>query len=390
MAHVDREELLREGERLLGEWGVAADAAPSALAALIGRADAADAAIANRAGAQASEASVALLQQLEQRSGDKRVLKEVKRAFYRLEQRGIHAPPAPAPVAPVLTVPIEGYVSAIDGAGDQLVWIVKPRPGGLAHLFAVINDPAGLREVELNVITRKALKGLCAELLAKHEIRLVPTDWHYCDFLMHRAFRWARDRQTPMTGDYPALRAQLLKEAAAENLPPLVLTRLDPAEIAASPNLLADSAQLLEEPELRTWSFEPEALRPYLDELLNLSGSLLVLNEAQQEERARAVAERAVAELFAGEQRDSYVRRLHELAHFFAVTHRLPRAKQAVAVAQALAASPRGGHDIPFCEALARASLGAVFNATMAQETKRAESSLVVTPQQFMAERQRR
>ena len=27
------------------------------------------------------------------------------------------------------------------------MWLLKPRPGGIAHLFAVLNDPDGLREV---------------------------------------------------------------------------------------------------------------------------------------------------------------------------------------------------------------------------------------------------
>ena len=79
----------------------------------------------------------------------------------------------------------------MDGRGDQLVWLVKSQPAGVAHLFAVLNDPEGLREVALNTITRKALKAVRAELEERHELRLVDVDWHYADFLIHRAFEWA-------------------------------------------------------------------------------------------------------------------------------------------------------------------------------------------------------
>ena len=86
---------------------------------------------------------------------------------------------------------LEGYLSAVDGRGDQLVWLVKPHPGGLAHLFAVINDPEGLREVNLFETTRKALRASREELLRKHELRMIEADWRYCDYLIDRAFHWA-------------------------------------------------------------------------------------------------------------------------------------------------------------------------------------------------------
>ncbi len=37
----------------------------------------------------------------------------------------------------------------LGGHGDQMVWIVKPRPGGILHLYATINDGEGLREIDL-------------------------------------------------------------------------------------------------------------------------------------------------------------------------------------------------------------------------------------------------
>lgn len=390
MTKPDRESLLHEGERLLANWGVAPGAVAADLAPLIGRSTAADVAIANRLGACADEANVPLLAQIEQASADKLVHKEVKRARYRLEQRGVAQPvAAPAAAPPATAVLLEGYLSPVDGAGDQLVWLLKPRAGGLLHLFAVINDPEGLREVESNVITRKALKSLREELWAKHEIRLVSADWQYCDFLLHRAFRWGRDRGTPIRGDYPALRAQLVRVPPAEDLPPLAWRHVSPAA-TADPALLADSGQLFEQPELRTWAFSPEALRPFVDELENLRHSLIVLNEPQNEERSRTVVDRAIATLFAGEQRASYARRLCELAYIFAVTDRSDAARQALAVAQALADPARSPNQISLCDAMVRLSLAAVWQTETAAESERRGTALVVTPQQFMAERERR
>ena len=160
MSKPDRQTQLRLGEQRLQAWGIASDAGITALQAVSGREPAADLAIAARLGTHADPGSVEALIALEAASHDKLVRKEIKRSLYRLEQRGVVIPKA-APPPPGLTVAapaLEGYLSPVDGSGDQLVWLAKPRPGGLAHLFAVLNDPNGLREVDLSETTRKALR----------------------------------------------------------------------------------------------------------------------------------------------------------------------------------------------------------------------------------------
>lgn len=391
MAKLDRDHLLEAGGRLLHEWGVPRDAGPPALAALIGRAPAADLAIANRLGGIAGEESVRVLQQLADAAADKLLRKEVKRALYRLEQRGVAVPHAPAAEAGPIVTPTrtEGYVSPVDGRGDQLVWLVKPRPGGLLHLFAVINDPDGLREAEVALISRKVLKEIRKELAEKHDVQFVDVDWRYCDFLVYRAFRWAQERRAPLPADYPALRAQFAKEPPAEDLPPLILAHVDVGALAADVGRLEKSDGLLEEKEFRTWFFSRQELQPYLDEVGSIRDSPLVLNRAQQEERVRGVVDRAVEELFSGARRESWVRRLYEMAYFFWATGRREPAQQAVVVALALARSERGGRDIPFCEHLARASLTLFAQVTAEEEAERAKSSLILTPQQLRSQRER-
>jgi hypothetical protein len=390
MTKRNRDEVLREGEAQLETWGVAPGADAASLSSWIGRETSADTAIAHRLGALVCEDSREILRGLEASAQDRIVKKEVKRALYRLQQRGISIPTGSAPVvAPLLASTVEGFVSPIDGRGDQLVWLLKPRPGGLLHLFGVINDPEGMREADVTVVSRKALKALRAELKSKHELEVVEASWRYCDFLLSRAFRWARDGQRRIDGDFPALRSQLLKDPAAEELAPLVLSHVD---AAAVPPLSETSrvAQLLEEKEFRTWFFGPAELKPYLDELNGVRESPLVLDERQQSERFGAIIDRAVEELFGGALQQSWVRRIYEMAYFFWATRRAESAKLAIATARALSDSQQGGRGILFCEQLARASLAMFFKATVEEEAERAKSSLLVTPQQARAQRERR
>lgn len=391
MSKPNRDTQRRRGEERLKEWGVAGDAGVAALRAVTGRDAAADLAVAERLGAHVEAAAVAALLALESASKDKLVRKEVRRSLYRLQQRGLEIPHAPAPPPPTLIAgpALEGYLSAVDGRGDQLVWLVKPRPAGVAHLFAVVNDPDGLREVELTETTRKALRAARQEMLSRHEIRMVEADWRYCDFLIDRAFRWATEKGHPISGDYRGVRAQLLKEPAHE-MPAPIRSRVDVEAVRSDPQLVVDSAALLEEKELRTWFFGPDDLKRYLDEVQQIKDSPLVLNQVQQQERVRAVVDRAVEEIFGGAMQSSWVRRLESMAYFFDVTGRPEQAQRALAAALALESSTHGGRDIALCETLARSGLAAFLQVEEQRQHEEARSSLVVTPQQAAREAQRR
>ncbi len=392
MSKPNRETQLRQGEQQLKQWNVAADAGVQTLRSLIGRNAEADLAIAARLGATADPAGVEVLRALEATSTDKLVRKEVRRSRYRLEQRGVTVPPEPTPkpAAAVVAPALEGYLSAVDGRGDQLVWLLRPRPGGVAHLFAVINDPDGLREIDLTETTRKALRAAQAELLKKHELRLIEADWRYCDFLVNRAFHWAVEKNHPISGDYRALRAQLSKEEPPTEMPPLILARVDVEAVRNDARLLIESEKLLEEKELRTWFFDPETLKPYIDNVQRIKDSPLVLPPSQQEERVRAIVEGAIEELFGGERQLSWVRRLEEMAYFLHATDRAEPAKRALAAALALQSSARGGREIAVCEQLVRASLAAFLQMEEQRQEEQARSSLVLTPQQAAREAQRR
>lgn len=387
MSKADREQRIRRGEQLLGEWGVGE--AADELGKAVGRDADADLAIAARLGGAGDSAGAEILRRLEDEGGDKLVRKEAKRSLYRLEQRGVEIErPAPEPRKLALgTAEIEGYLSPVDGRGDQLVWLTRARTGGLLHLFAVVNDPDGLKDLNLAEVSRKGLRALRETLIEKHEIRLIEVDWRYCDFLIDRAFRWSNERGE-VGGDYPGLRAQLTAEPVTP-MEPLIYRHLDRDAVAADKKLVEESATLLDEKELRTWFFDHEAMAPYLAQLLEVRDSPIVLNEAQQGERLGTIAESAVREIF-GEHRASWSRRLEELAYFFHATGRAEQAKKALAAGLALSASDAGGTDVPLCDQLCRTSLLAYWQIEEKRQQEQARSSLVVSPQQAAREAEAR
>ena len=392
MSKPNRETQLRLGEQRLQEWGVGDDAGVDALRARrrprCGRrsGDRGAPRRARRAGQRRRAA------RLEAGSADKLVHKEVHRSLYRLEQRGAEhsAGRAAAPRAAggrgagAGRLPLRrSTAAAISSCG-----CVKPRPGGVAHLFAVINDPDGLREVEP---VRDHAQG-AARVARGAAAQSTSCAWSKPTGATATSSSTApstgrRRSGQPMSGDYrgharPAHQGAGDRDAAARSSRRSMSPRCAPTR-RCWPSRRSCS---------RRRSFAPgssirETLQPYLDEAQQIKDSPLVLNEAQQQERFRAahrardrgaVRRRAASPVGCGASR----RWRTSSTPPDAVTPR----KRALAVALALEASTHGGRDIPLLRATRRAAASSrSCRWKSSARRSRRRSSLVVTPQQARA-----
>ncbi len=308
--------------------------------------------------------------------------KALRRALFRLEQRGVPVPerePAPPPVR-ALDADIEGLVSAFDGRGDRLIWLTRAQSGGgTLVLDAIVNEPDGLTEVRLVEMSRKDVRSTRERLQKGTGLRLVPADWRALDALVVEAHHrtGAPDRQR----DYLRLRPRLTTEPpqpAAELRSPRTGTPTD-AELAA---LLPQTAELLNEPELRTWWPTHQAADPFLAEMREVRDSPLVLGRMQQEERIRVVLARAVAAIYPSAPT---VRRLEGTAYVLAETGRQPAARLALAAAAALRARPNAPDEVPLLAALVQQSIGMLFAGEESKRQEERRDSLVLTPGEVTA-----
>jgi len=368
----------------LRDAGVADDVtAPAQLLPLAGRTPELDLAIVARLGRMPDAEHAAALRAVEsgaERLGWKAVVKEARRALYRFTQRGV-AVPAPVPVEesprPRAASTIEGYVSAIDGRGDRLLWIVRPRhDGGLAVLTAVLNEPGGLRDAALADMPRKTLRRMEQDLQARHHLRMVAADAAYCDALLEEGFARARAAGTAGVGEYPTYRARLFATAPAPRDPPLAARVLGEDVASAA----AEAPALLAEPEFFTWLLDRSVLGSYVAEVSAVRDSPLVLSRPQQEERGRSIVVGALHELFGGDAGRPYRRRLEEMAYVLHATGRPALARAALASANALGTSPTGGEGVPFFEELTRRSFALLLQEDAAKARVESESSLLVRP----------
>jgi hypothetical protein len=316
---------------------------------------------------------------------DRAVRKEIRRALYRLRQRGVSIPApsaTPAPPTAATAAETDGLVSGFDARGDRVLWIVRSlATGGSFVVAATANEPGGLRDVHVAETSRKQLREVRRRMEAEAHVRLVAVDWRTCDALLVEAHE--RAGATERERDYLRVRPRLTTDPPRPPDEP-VSARIAPPTADEEVALVAGSATLLEEAELRSWYPTPEASAPYVEEIRAIRASPLVLSRAAGEDRVREVLRRAAETLFPP---TVLARRLGGTAYVLAETGRPAAARQALAVAHRLVARPADALELPFVAALVERGIGILLAETTAREEEARRTSLVMTPDQALRDR---
>jgi len=327
-------------------------------------------------------ASVEMLAEVEKQSSDKNVKKEVRRSLFKLGQRGLVIPQEETPhtgSSPVLsrTPEIEAYMSAVDGAGGRLIWIVKPLPNfGLQTIQAMVNDRDGLQRVAGAQIRRKELRKMAQDIKERYGVAMISVPWEYADEIIYEGFEKAKSQGRAGLENFHELRS-IINVGKPKRREHSIYGRLnsDGVSEGAWREL---SRRLLDEPELRFWILDEDFVQSFLSQLQEAQTSRLVLNPIQKEERLAGIVRDAVKALCAGEMGRSMQRRMEDMALYFIETGRAELAKLALAVAIQIKEGNPGPLDVSFLTGLVQKS----FAFYLAQQKSKAEeeASLIVKP----------
>jgi len=356
-----------------------------AIRSLRARSTATDAAIAHALGLLPIDGAAQMLAEMEPAStGATR--REIRRAMFKLRQRGFEAAPAPRPVVkptgPTATAAeaLRALMSPIDPEGARIVWIIKARPqGGSARLWGLTSESEGLVGATLVNLSGRQLREERSELERRAGLALVDADWRLADFIVCEAYRRTPEARRGQVGNFLTIRAEIIANPPPGDFAHPVYDELA-AEITADP-----SPDLLKEPEIAGWRLPAEKTKPYINEVNDIRQSPLVLNRFQQEDRINTIVDRAIVELLSGEAGTIARRRLEDTAYYLARTGR----RQAAGWAASAAARMRDQADlrrIPFFQNFVRVSLGAILAEQ--EEHERDEPRLIVTPAEVMREQQ--
>lgn len=381
------EEEIRHGLLALRESGVAPDTPAPELVSLLnaqwGKGRETDLAVIFSLGKIADPTAVEALGEIERRSADKEIKKEIKRSLFKLGQRGLALPQEKAAEKKPAALfergaEIEAYMSAVDGAGGRLVWIAKPQPShGLQVIQAMLQDRDGLLRIGGVHMRRKELRKMALDIKQQHDVSMIAIPWEYADQIIYEGFEKAKARGQSGLENFHELRSLIGTGKPKKQAHP-IYKKIDPGE-ARDGAWRELSRRLLEEPELRYWILTDDWVQAFLSQLQEAQTSRLVLNPMQKEERFNAIVRDAVRTLCAGENGKGFSRRMEDMALYFFETNRADLAKLSLAVALQVGEGDPGPLDVSFLTGLMQKSF-AFFTSQQKAEKEEAESAMIIKP----------
>jgi len=158
----------------------------------------------------------------------------------------------------------------------------------------------------------------------------------------------------------------------------LIYSYLQADDIAGDDRLLRKGADLLKADVFSSWRIGEEEIRPYADEIREAEESKILLHPSQKEIRIQGIYQKALTELFSGERRFLYQRRLEEMAYVLFKLGKGEEANISLSVAMDLEKPLNPIQPSPFLFQLVTKSIFTLL--TEAREKKSKEVSLIVKP----------
>jgi hypothetical protein len=324
-----------------------------------------------------------LLRRMLEVTFDKRARRIIKRSLYRLKGKGIPVEEILSDkgrpiLRPLRAEPKEGFVSGIDSLGYRFLWLIIPHLGrGLTVMHGIVSDREGIIDFSQEEMTRKGFRSFFEEVQEKNPFPFVEADSSYVAFLFTQGYQLNLQEKRNLPQDY--LRAKSEIEGVKKEYPrALIYSYLRADEIGEDDRMLRKGGDLLKAEIFSSWRIEEEQIRPYADEVWEAEESKIVLNPTQKEARFQGIYQRALSELFSGERRFLYQRRLEEMAYVLFKLGREEEAKISLAVAMDLEKPLNPIQPDPFLFQLVVKSIFSLL--AEAYEKKSKEPSLIVKP----------
>ena len=324
-----------------------------------------------------------LLHRMFEVTQDKKVRKMIKRSLYRLKSKGVAVEEIlsdkESSILHSLRVdPKEGFISGVDFLGYRLLWLVIPHPGrGLRVMHGIVSDREGIVDFSQEEMTRKGFRSFFEEVKEKNPFRIVEIEPSYVACLFAQAYQLNLEKKGAFPQGYLQVKSEI-ERIKKDYTKPLIYSYLQADDIAGDDRLLRKGADLLKTDIFSSWRIEEKQIRPYADEVWEAEQSKIVLNPGQKEVRFQGIYQRALTELFSGERKFLYQRRLEEMAYVLFKLRREEEAKISLSVAMDLEKPLNPILPNPFLFQLVIKSIFSLL--TEAYEKKSKEVSLIVKP----------
>ncbi|OPX36092.1 MAG: hypothetical protein B1H12_07805 [Desulfobacteraceae bacterium 4484_190.2] len=270
-----------------------------------------------------NEFPVPLLLALDEAFKDKKIHKLVKRILFRLKQKGVpidESFPQRASHGTILTQtqkeePV-AYIGPIAGTiGSRAVLILfQSAVKGYQAGIGLVSEAEGILQFLYGRFSKKRLKEIKGSL-SQEAGPLVETSLPHAATILEIAYRRNMELNSDTSSQYPELRPWLLENVTILDRPIIY----DFVSEIPGDGTLTDSqlGKLFDHNLMDLWLIDFEGLKPFMEDILKVEVSPIVLSDAQKADQIRQIKEKGIEELFPGPKRTLLKHNLEEMAYFF-------------------------------------------------------------------------
>ncbi len=339
--------------------------------------------LAESLGSLADPLAARLLRRMLGTTPDKKVRKMIKRSLYRLKSKGVKVEEVSSGQERSILRPLqgesrEGYASGIDLMGYRVLWLILPHPGrGVEVLHGVVSDRQGIVDFSQEEMSRKEFRNFFKEVKEKNPFPIVEIEPSYAAYLFAQAYPLNLEKKGVSPQSYLQVKSEI-ERIKKDYAKPLIYSYLQADDIAGDDRFLSKGTDLLKADVFSSWKIEEEQIRPYAEEIQEAEESKIVLHPSQKEMRFQGIYQKALTELFSGQGRFLYQRRLEEMAYVLFKLGKEEEAKISLSVAMDLEKPLNPIQPSPFLFQLVVKSIFSLL--TEAKEKQSKDLPLIVKP----------
>jgi hypothetical protein len=327
--------------------------------------------------------TVTILAGIREAFDQKSVQKEIKRALFKLERKGVRIPEADQPektpfeIQKTESAEPNIYVGPIDGSGGRVLFMALPRvPKGYDIGMGLVNDEEGFLEFVSGTYSKKQMKEV-KTLFFEKVSPLVETSLSHAATILEGIHGQAGSGRTDATNNYLQLRPLILNKTSLLERPAIY-------DFISSedPDSLTDSRikKLLNHKILETWVVPPEEIRPLMEEIQKTEESPIFISQTQKFDRVNEIIEKALDKLYPESKRALLKNRLEETAYVFFKLEDEEYARLSLAAARSIEKKDSILGVNPFLKALLQRTLDLYFKSIKEMEQPKEGSEEDASP----------
>jgi hypothetical protein len=251
---------------------------------------------------------------------EKEVQKAVKKALFKMKQRGFPIPEHENQKAPLLKLEnherleAEVYLSPIDGTGSRGIFIAGYRiPKGVDIGVGAVNTHTGIDHFVYGIYGRKQSRDIKSRFFDRAG-KAVETSLSHAATILETAHKKNEKGSGKGAREYLRFRPWLLKNTSLLDRPP-IYDLIPPGDISGDFLTGSRIEELLGHDLLASWMVRPEKMEPVLKEISSAEKSPIILSEAQFADRVEKIKEKAIQEIYPESKRLSLKDDLEEMAY---------------------------------------------------------------------------